>query len=269
MATTTCVHQEIIEHAGRGVDQGTCKTCGQVRQYNTVKPHEAPVVVKLGRIHGKVVLPRENDKVNLSSGEAAELKAARAETGVATNEPLPSTWKPRESNLKWYRSHKKEMIEDLISLGVPGFLEKWKVKRQIISHLKSDELYKSKVVPAERLGEKQAEGPPAVKGSLKPKRKRPGTAEIDGPGKKAEGNHLPLFPDWSPEKWTGEIMVQWLKTYEALRELELIRELAARGPAYSRVKEAKRILSEAERKPRGNWQARLFRRWRLLSRGRL
>ena len=44
-ANNTCVHHELIDGAGLG----TCKKCGQVKQYNMQNQMEAPVIVKEGR----------------------------------------------------------------------------------------------------------------------------------------------------------------------------------------------------------------------------
>jgi hypothetical protein len=128
---------------------------------------------------------------------------------LKTADPCPP---PKEvtQGSGWYKSHKKEMIEDLITMGYDAFLEKWKVKRQIISHLKSDKLYKSKVpaeIPRAEKTNHCHKGPPsleAVVEGLKPKRTK----------------ELPEFPEFN-EQWTELVKVKWIEAYQALKEVEV------------------------------------------------
>jgi len=149
METTACIHNERIESASNNKKHGTCTICGQVRQYNTLDYKEIPKVIKLGRINGVIVEPRVKDILLLPAEEQAELEAARKEGKLAPAISATSTTdfheQPTQSGLKWYQAHKQEMIEDLITMENAAFKEKWKVKRQIVSHLKGDKLYKSRV----------------------------------------------------------------------------------------------------------------------------
>lgn len=83
MVTTTCAHQEQIENLGNGIQHGTCKTCGQVRRYNTLHIRDKPKIIKLGRINGAIVLPGNKDELGLPSQEATELEAAKKEPAPA------------------------------------------------------------------------------------------------------------------------------------------------------------------------------------------
>ena len=266
METTTCIHQEKIEALDHGLQHGTCKICHQVRGYDSRDDHQPPKVIKLGRINGRIVLPSPNDIPSLAPQEAAELKAAKkaiaAEKPGATEKEKVAdipTEKPISKGRQWYQERKKEMIEDPIIMENAAFMEKWKVNRQIISHLKSDKLYLERVAPAETLGVRVSKSKHSGKRSKSHSSKK---QVVPHPvwEERGEVDQLPPLPAWAPEKWvSGEIAVQWLKTYEILYRLQLIERLAVtesqRGITESRLQEAHRIPAR-----RRSWLARLFKR---------
>jgi len=255
METTTCIHHEHIESAGDDVELGTCGICHQVKRRSTIKRHLPPELIKLGRIDGRIVLPGPRDILRLSLEEADELKAAQKAPALAPAASTPrATLQPASRGKHWYQDHKKEMIEDLISLGNTAFLKKWKVKRQTVSHLKSDKLYLKMVGQEESVASptKTTKAPTKRGKKRLPKpesHQKPSSIEdVTEAAKKGNGGQLPRFPDWAPEKWaTSEIAVQWLKTYEALARFAFPLELGYQ-PA-----------SPEKAKKRG-WFSRLFKR---------
>ena len=260
--TTTCQHEEKIENVGRGISYGTCSKCDQIRQYDTLNEKNPPKIIRLGRINGVIVAPKEGEIKQLPSEEAAELEVAREEgvhiaeqknEDIATKVEAPGNKRQKSSKVckecpfyelydeapwcnskrwpsrvpmrlrppyripekeptdrrgkEWYYAHKKEMIEDLISMGNTAFLEKWKVHSSIISHLKSDKLYK--------IREGTLPKPPPER---KPRRKSVGyglAAAI--PIEPVTGSLLPAFPPFS-DKWTEMVQLRWFDTYRALAE---------------------------------------------------
>ncbi len=44
---------------------------------------------------------------------------------------------------EWWKANVVDMAHDLFSLGTKGFLEKWGLKHQQISHIKSTDIYKA------------------------------------------------------------------------------------------------------------------------------
>lgn len=137
--------------------------------------------------------------------------------------PVPSetTTKPsaKERALS-YRKHKREMIEDLIALGNQAFLEKWKVHGSIISHLKSDPLYKSKQdgkAPADKQPEHDTKLPKNDTGkpSLATKVEKSDHLVSLGTFKVEVANELPDFPAFNP-KWKKQVQLKWLEIYGEL-----------------------------------------------------
>jgi len=83
MGVITCKHKEKIEDAGDGFERGVCSICHQVRMYNTKNLKENPMITKLGRINGDVVLPGKGNTLSLAPQEAEELTSAMALTPSA------------------------------------------------------------------------------------------------------------------------------------------------------------------------------------------
>lgn len=186
MEVIECIHREHIRSIGHGVEIGTCSKCGQQVQRNVDKLRDHPTVTKLGRIDGRLVLPNHNFKLLLGPQDKADLADATA--AVAKLRVAPPGKEEAQAGPKWYRDNKRQMIKDLLAMGKDAFLERWKVKPQLISHLKADKLYK-----------KLAQAP----GAKAPKPKPP------------SGDKLPQLPPWSND-WSPEVQVRWLAVYEKL-----------------------------------------------------
>ena len=133
-----------------------------------------------------------------------------------TKEKIDTAAKEKpQANLQWYRDHKKEMIEDFIVLGKEAFMEKWHVKVQLISHLKSDDLYKRAVA------EGRVQAPVPQRKPRAESKKRTSavparvTKEKDLPAVKRDIGCLPEFPAFD-STWPMLTQIEWLQTYRAL-----------------------------------------------------
>lgn len=187
METVTCQHRATIKSLGHGIELEECGICHQKIQRNVDKLKLWPTVTQLGRIDGKIVLPNPDYKLVLLPRDQADLAAAKATTKPAAIEsPTKSPAdrpKDQKGRLKWYKDHKKEMIDDLITMGKKAFLKKWSVPPQLLSHLQSDEYYEERKAP--------------------PAKSRLGT------------DTLPPLPSWN-DNWAPEVQVRWLTIYEKL-----------------------------------------------------
>lgn len=103
MPTITCRHQEKIEEKGKGIQLGTCRFCGQVREYNNEQAPYYQKIVKLGHLDGAVVLPGPKDEVAVTTQEKAELEAAKKQgpspksLPAVPQEPPPASAEPAEN----------------------------------------------------------------------------------------------------------------------------------------------------------------------------
>lgn len=190
MSIAECQHAENIK-ATDGIEVGTCGTCGQVTEYDS--GHKT--VTKLGRLNSGIVIPQA-EKLRLNAGDKADLKTARVaqyDAGHQLGENKPQT------KTQWYREHKTEMIADLLALDKAAFLKKWPVKYQLVSHLKSDDLYK-------KAQEKTKEEPPLVP------QFRPARDPLTSP-------MVSFFPPFD-SSWVAEVQVKWLEVFLELSRLE-------------------------------------------------
>jgi len=228
MEVTTCSHQEKISSMVDGIETGECSICHQVRRYDRREPKAIVEITRLGRIEGKLVIPNPKEKYHLSAEETAELLEARKDGKPISKPATPtSPESPVGTGREWYQAHKKEMIEDLLTMDIDAFYKKWPIKRQVLSHLKSDILYRKRIAGREATQElKKGEGEPRqkkVKHHSRLKKGRPSIEDVSDALKKAEVDKLPPFPEWAPEKWaSSEIAIQWLRTYEALQAMQLV-----------------------------------------------
>lgn len=217
MKTVECQHEAKTKKGGGDVTISTCVKCGQEVIYPTNKLR-TPVVKKIGRIGDRIVLPNPEFRLQLKPQDKKDLAAA--DEGPPEKEPaeppaetpaVNPTERPSDpaARLKWYKKNKKAMIEDLLTLGKDGFLEKWPVPGQQISHLKSDPYYKKR---AEELG--LPTGPPRQKPA------KPG-AKADKPPKamKVVPAVLPQLPPWN-DNWDPKVQLRWLAIYEKKLALE-------------------------------------------------
>jgi len=86
--TTLCQHSESMVRVGGGFEHGTCKFCGQIRRYDTRNEGAPPTIIKLGRIHGVLVLPKKREGLALPTQEEAELKKAQKDGNIASAEEV-------------------------------------------------------------------------------------------------------------------------------------------------------------------------------------
>ena len=210
-------HHWRIKSYVKHISRGTCD-CGAVRFFaNDFSKESVKLVEDYNRKEGK----------EGSGHMVAQIESVKPEeSAVVTEEAVVS-------DRGWYRSHKKEMIEDLITMGNDAFLEKWKVKRQIVSHLKSDDLYKSRVaqteVPAKRGRKPKHSEVESPKSPPEPLEKMPFKLKVISAENKLlslgtltveAASELPAFPEFN-EQWSDYVKTNWFETYQALKELEI------------------------------------------------
>ena len=167
METAQCKHQAAQKSLSLAADVEECTFCHQQVRYSPDKFRTSrPIVIKLGRIGTKIVLPDPTHRLQLNSLDMEDLRAARgapAEGPSAKTEKEPEKQLPsmrpegQRARQKWYRRYRTAMISDLVTLGEDGFLQKWGefgVKHSMLPRLKRDRYYKNlKEKMAEQIGE--------------------------------------------------------------------------------------------------------------------
>lgn len=244
MATTTCTHQEEIQLVDHGIQDGTCKICHQIRRYNTMNELEKPKIIKLGRINGAIVLPGTKELLELSAQESAELYESTLQPIEGSTSPKGTDHPHAESRAtitKPTKAKRQNIRERAKKCKGCQFYQihdemSWCTSQRCRSRYPS-ELRPPFRPPAPKL-------PSATKVTKVTKALK--TENTDG---------LPSFPAWTPEKWGSEMSVQWLRTYEALVKLQLIKELVVNQISPSAVKEDQKRMSRKR-----SWLSRLFRR---------
>lgn len=234
MPVTTCHHNENIEKSSdSGVEMGECRVCHQVRRYDyRNSPRPVIEVIKLGRINKVIVEPAARDTLNITSKEMAALEAAIKEPTPETKQPARESQRPvtesveppdnigikggvelkegifhvePQTSRQWYQEHKREMIDDLITWErtmdhkelVGAFVNKWKHKPQILSHLKSDKLY----------------------AKLAAKRKDELVTPIKTDAKEVKTATSISFPPFDPSM-PESVQCKWLESYVEIRRME-------------------------------------------------
>ena len=76
METIECVHKERISRGENHTETGVCQRCGQTVVYDRTTQKGIAVLTKLGRIDGKLVLPKPAFTLNLSGKDQADLTVA-------------------------------------------------------------------------------------------------------------------------------------------------------------------------------------------------
>ena len=106
------------------------------------------------------------------------------------------------------------MIADLLTMDHKAFKEKWKIKRQIISHLKSDPLYKSRI-PGNTHPKKVVKENPIrrTRGSS------PSIEQVAEALRRSNNGQLPPFPEFN-DSWSFMVQEKWLEVYQVLKGLE-------------------------------------------------
>ena len=216
LAKIKCKHNESIVEISRGVTHGTCKICGQVRQYDTLVSSEPPKIIKVGRINGIIVPPPAENHLALPTQEAAELRARKREEKVAPAAEehvtglAATVWRrgnKRKLRAKYFEDNKEAILQDYRFLALREFLKKWHIATQAWQKLKL--LW---AVPPKGPGDRYT-GPAANK--IAPKSERGRAA---GEFKK-EVDQLPPFPAFD-NSWPFRVQEKWLEVYQALREQE-------------------------------------------------
>jgi len=210
-------HHWTIENHVRYISRGTCK-CGAIRFFANNFSKEAIELAK---------------QYNEKEGKEGLGHMDKENEPVKPEEPAAATEDVVERGKGWYQAHKKEMIEDLISMGYAAFLEKWKVKRQIVSHLKSDELYKSRVglgeLPVKKKKEPKSPKAKSPKSPPEPLEKLPFNLKVISAENKLlslgtftveAASELPAFPSFN-DSWPFPVQEKWFEVYLDLRKLEL------------------------------------------------
>jgi len=163
---------------------GTCRECGEVRQFPWSKNGEV-VVLKKGNPNGN------------SQGKEGHMHADMLERH------------------NYYESHKEEIIADLLSTGRVATREKWGIPTGSTLHT----LEKRWLTPEQRnqltkLGLKLRATPQETKPQIPRDVQRPLHRLL--PTSVA----LPAFPEFSND-WTPEVQLEWLWIYERLARLAM------------------------------------------------
>lgn len=149
-AEAVCIHFSDTVTTSIGC-VSTCRTCRQ----KTLLPYfdgkgMKEEVLERGQINGVMTAVHPVSAPVIKHAKIMPVQAQRIErkevVTVATKEgKVKRTPEEIKAQLDWYRVNKAAMVKDLLELGNAGFLEKWKVPVQQISHLKRDKLYKNAV----------------------------------------------------------------------------------------------------------------------------
>lgn len=202
MEVATCKHKEVQKPAGGRYTIGTCTICHQETRYPIDNLEGPPVVIKLGRRDGKIVMPDGHCKIQLGEQDIAELNAASSvEKAAHEEEELPADIPPRpgkddpKGRLKWFKENKKQLVDALIRMGAEAFKEKLSLPRQVVSHLKASKEY----------GQQIQKTPPVAKETKATKHR--------SAKKKSKDDGSGALPPWNDE-WAPEVQLRWLEIYE-------------------------------------------------------
>ena len=207
METIECIHIEHMKTGENHTEIGICQNCGQTVIYDRLNLKSKPTLTKLGRIDGKIVLPKDGFNLDLNGKDQADLTLARMEAASAKHplaaEEATEDIPPRPAGdpvaqREWYKKYKKRLIDELVGLGEKVFREKYPIPRQLLSHLKTDKYYKKLA----------AETPPAPAAEPKAAKTKPGRP-------KEAASALPQLPAWN-DNWAPEVQLLWLRIYEKL-----------------------------------------------------
>lgn len=209
METIECIHKEHMKSGENHTEIGVCQYCEQTVVYDRVNLKAKPIITKLGRKDGKIVLPKPGFDTQLSGKDQADLTLARLQPAnskhpLAEKEPAgeipprPGKDDPQGRH-EWFREHKKRLVDALLKMGAEAFQERYNLPRQIVSHLKADKQYK-------KLAKKSPPAPAAGEKASKARTPRPKAPRVDG---------LPQLPAWSDD-WGPEVQTRWLDIYARL-----------------------------------------------------
>jgi len=122
--TVLCLHSETIEAHVEG-DIGTCKLCGQVRQYDP-NPKRAPKVIKRGRINGILteITPPKSLSEPLGETHQEQPPAPVSEPEKSPPE-VPPRPKKRRQLQQYFEQNKEAILTDYYSMRLMDFFVKW------------------------------------------------------------------------------------------------------------------------------------------------
>jgi len=194
---TTCTHKETIRHIDYGIDEGTCRLCGQVRHYDSKSPGSPAVIKVLGRINGKIVAPNALDKLDPSVqaqlDEATVLAAKVTEVSVKEKVKRPRLPKKRRRQQEYFEQHKEAILKDYFGMLLKDFYREWQISTNTWIKLK-----KLWGVTPKRQPRKAPPAPPVP------------------PSPQTDGLLLPSFPAFK-DSWGEAVQIEWFKTYRAIR----------------------------------------------------
>lgn len=177
LETIVCDHEETVEGELGTIQIATCSVCGQTRQFKDTD-EESVVITKLGRIDGKIVIPKAGTRFAITPEETRWLNEGRdmmrekqeeaefqekmrtmtkASPPVPVQEPEVETGKPIEDGgavprARWgrqpYRVHDKAMealeakkgaiLEDIVNIGVRQTRKKYRINERQWGELRKE-----------------------------------------------------------------------------------------------------------------------------------
>lgn len=236
METTTCKHKPTSRSLVMGANVEECTLCHQQVKYTMDRYQSShPIVIKLGRIGDKIVLPDPSHKLELGAQDALDLHRAKESKGAKAKpkrKPEPQsaaagelmvdqvnpTMRPKDTygKMKWFKKYKKPMIHDLVKLGDGPFVKAWEkfgVNNHMLPHLKKEKIYlqlkaEAEAAPAAAPESKSAPKKSSPKSKTKSKVRQGGTPPPPHPV-------LPSLPEWKDD-WPTPVKLEWLETYKAV-----------------------------------------------------
>jgi len=211
-----CHHREKVESTPTlpGIEIGTCSICGQTIQYDHNGLKTKVSVTRLGRIDGKIVIPKHGLQLLLSaedkgdleavlSAAAAELAPAPAAAAELAPTSAPPRPKKRGKLKEYFEQNKEAIINDYYLRPQRELFSKWGLSSSTWMKLKA----KWKVAP---------KGPVNRFTGAPLKTSKPSSEKVTT----GSNGALPPFPPFN-EKWIPQVKIEWFKTY---KELSLAQE---------------------------------------------
>lgn len=133
--TNSCVHEEVIDAKGLG----TCKKCGQQRQYNQENQMLAPVIVKEGKFggdgeHPVVVTADQVKKVEINSKKDLKRRKKKRKTPERIVRRILELFDAHTPQNEIISILKSQNNFDITSAGICGILNRERPKRERHSH---------------------------------------------------------------------------------------------------------------------------------------
>lgn len=207
MEAVKCLHREKVEStpALPGVEIGTCSKCGQTIQYNHNGMKTKVTVTRLGRLDGKIVIPKHGLQLLLSAEDKNDLKTVLS-ASKAEPAPAPVPRKKRKTRNEYFEQNKEAIIEDYYLMKRLEFFDKWGLSTTVWMKLQK----RWKVAP---------KGPVHRFTGAPIKKSKPSSESTEKSAPKVtigSNGALPSFPSFN-EEWTPQVKIEWFKTYKELR----------------------------------------------------